>query len=204
MATAAEPFKAPVRFAIFIYGDAPQSAYGPEDALPEPNASGGDGRTATATPAAAPATPRLPAMSRTPVPRTPTLRRRRRDVQQDVQHPAPSTPLTGPAAHPQQGDPSGQVPGEVPQQPPILREGAQAITFPGVTVEQVPLEVRSTLKRIHQNLSHPPNAELLRWLAQKNASGQALLGAHRCRQHALLLVGSSPPSNDPIQSGHER
>ena len=44
-------------------------------------------------------------------------------------------------------------------------------------MEQVPQTILVCLRRIHQNLCHPTNNELFRYLAQQSCSAAALIGA---------------------------
>ena len=59
--------------------------------------------------------------------------------------------------------------------------GTRGITYPGLTLKELPAEVRQLLSRMHQNLGHPRNEEMVRWLAQHNASATALLGVKHLR-----------------------
>ncbi|CAE7629272.1 RE2, partial [Symbiodinium sp. KB8] len=66
-----------------------------------------------------------------------------------------------------------------PDEDPDPVEGAQAISFKGRVNEKV----ASTLRRIHQNLGHPPNRELIRHLRLSGASAALIQGANQlhCR-----------------------
>ena len=55
----------------------------------------------------------------------------------------------------------------------------------------VPKWVQNVLRRIHTNLGHPSNEALVRYLAQANASGQALLGAKKLQ--CSVCTRTRPP-----------
>ena len=78
---------------------------------------------------------------------------------------------------------------DIPYAPlPWTAGGAEEITFPGVSLEDVSAVARSALKRMHQNIGHPPKKVLVRWLAQKGTSAASLIGATALRCESCLRV----------------
>jgi hypothetical protein len=58
---------------------------------------------------------------------------------------------------------------------------AETVTFPGLSLDQVPALVRSSLARMHSNLAHPSQADFVRFLINAKASLRTLVGAKGLR-----------------------
>ena len=69
--------------------------------------------------------------------------------------------------------------------PPVLPQ-AKDIWFEGIKLDQVPQVIRNAVRRLHINLAHPSNADLVRYLASSNASTKALLAAKSLRCASCL------------------
>ena len=103
---------------------------------------------------------------------------------------------TAPATEYGQGDGHPEEPRARPGAEPEVKEapvdlmwrphGTRDITFPGVSLQQLPAEIRQLLARMHQNLGHPRNDEFCRWLAQHHASASALFGVKHLRCEVCL------------------
>ena len=71
-----------------------------------------------------------------------------------------------------------------------VAEGAEGITFP----DHVPRNVARALRRIHQNLGHPSNADLARHLRLAGGQDQAVKGALQLRCQTCLRHARPKPS----------
>ena len=77
---------------------------------------------------------------------------------------------------------AGEVEVLEPTESAMVAEGAEGITFP----EHVPKNIARALRRVHQNLGHPSNADLARHLRLAGAQEQAVKGALQLRCQTCL------------------
>ena len=91
---------------------------------------------------------------------------------------APEDSESGPTELPrdmQVADAEAELDDDPPPQRTHTQRYAHGIRFVGVTKEQSPLEIRSIVARMHLTYGHPPNRELVHFVAQQGASLPAIL-----------------------------
>ena len=100
-------------------------------------------------------------------------------------------PLEAPAQQPSTSQPAEVQPGETPPPAPASSKPLEVVTFKNCP-NDVPKEVCSAVKRLHLNLGHPSEKELLRLLAYQGAISKHMITAVK-HLHCASCSRNKPP-----------